>query len=83
MVAHVSYQGHGAQYMGFGPDGYLYVSIQSTNAVERYDSITGALIDTFVPTSQTNAWNNFIFYVPPSAPQSLPARAYLPMARAC
>jgi streptogramin lyase len=33
----------------FGPDGHLYVSSATTNAVLRYNGATGAFIDAFVP----------------------------------
>ena len=40
---------HGAQGMGYGPDGNLYVSSSFTHSVLRYDSSTGAFLGEFVP----------------------------------
>ena len=36
----------------FGPDGHLYVSSAGDNSVKRYDGITGAFIDVFIPSKR-------------------------------
>jgi DNA-binding beta-propeller fold protein YncE len=82
-LAQIAREGRGTQDLALGPDGNFYVSIQSTNEVLRYNAITGAFIDTFVPASQTNGWNSIAFRAPPADLQALAPRAFLPLARAC
>jgi streptogramin lyase len=73
----------GTQDIAFGPDGNLYVSMQFDNRVLRYNGVTGAFIDIFIPASPPHAANNFIFQIPPTTILSPATRIYLPIASSC
>ena len=56
-----------ADYLGFGPDGVLYVSTTSSNNTSRFDVQTGQCLGSYPVGGKINSGKGFVWF-PPSTP---------------